>query len=248
MKKCSKCEIEKDQIEFVKNSNTSDKLSPYCKECNKIYMSEYYLKNKNIIKNKQNERKDEKLSYNRKYRMENKEKLKDYNKTYREKNKEAIKEKRKINYDENREEILKYQREYKKKNPENKENIKKRIKKRIQSDYLFKLRIGISQLIRNSIKNNGHSKYKETLDILGCSIEELLFHLNDNPYGFKYGDPNLDIDHIIPLCRASNEIELIELNFYKNLQLLPSEYNRYIKKSNDWDAVDFERYLSSICS
>jgi hypothetical protein len=58
----------------------------------------------------------------------------------------------------------------------------------------------------------------------------------------------LDIDHIIPLSMAKSENELLELNNYKNLQLLPLEYNRNIKKSNEWDPFDFELYLKTTSS
>ncbi len=47
---------------------------------------------------------------------------------------------------------------------------------------------------------------------------------------------------------AKSENELLELNNYKNLQLLPLEYNRNIKKSNEWDPFDFELYLKTTSS
>jgi hypothetical protein len=41
-----------------------------------------------------------------------------------------------------------------------------------------------------------------------------------------------DIDHIIPLCSAINEEELIKLNHFTNLQPLCSKVNRDIKRKN----------------
>ena len=39
-----------------------------------------------------------------------------------------------------------------------------------------------------------------------------------------------DIDHIIPICSATSEEEVIKLNHYTNLQPLCSKVNRDIKK------------------
>jgi hypothetical protein len=239
MKKCSKCEVEKKEDEFNKNSNSKDCLSTYCKECNKLYMFEYYELNKNKIiekiKNNQRKKKFEISSYNKKYKADNKEKQKEYQKEYREKNKDMIKEKRERNYEENKESILEYQRKYRKVNPENRDKINKRFNSRYKMDSLFRLRNNISKLIRQSIKNGGYTKNSKTHDILGCSFVELIKHLNSNKYGFKYEDNLYDIDHIIPTSSATTEEEMIKLNHYTNLQLLPKDFNRKIKRDKDWD-------------
>ena len=47
MKKCAKCNIEHHDSKFYKKPN--GKLRPYCRECNKIYARERYLKNKDSI-------------------------------------------------------------------------------------------------------------------------------------------------------------------------------------------------------
>ena len=122
----------------------------------------------------------------------------------------------------------------------------KRFNERYNNDELFRLRNNISTLIRRSIKNGGYRKSTKTMSIIGCSFNQLLEHLNNNQYGFKYGDDNLDIDHIVPLCNAKSEEELLELNHFKNLQLLPSEYNRNIKKAFEWNPTDFEIYFMTI--
>lgn len=48
MKRCYKCETEKDLCEFSSNKNKQDGLNSECKECQKKYFSEYYSKNKNL--------------------------------------------------------------------------------------------------------------------------------------------------------------------------------------------------------
>ena len=44
-KKCSKCGIEKELSEFVKNKSKKDGLSYICKQCNIEYQKEWYKKN-----------------------------------------------------------------------------------------------------------------------------------------------------------------------------------------------------------
>ena len=100
-------------------------------------------------------------------------------------------------------------------------------------------------LIGRSYKKQGFSKKSRTHKILGCSYEEFEKHLNNNPYGFEVGFDNLDLDHIVPVSRATTEEELLKLNHYTNFQLLPSDYNRYIKKDKDFNVVDFEAWLSN---
>lgn len=130
----------------------------------------------------------------------------------------------------------------------NKDYYKKRVKvyrkNKYNNDPFFRLKTNLRNLIKKSIKNNGYSKDTKTEKILGCSYEEFILYLNDNEYGFKYEEGIYDIDHIIPLSNANNKEELIELNHYTNLQLLPSEYNRHIKRDGKWNKIDFENWLS----
>jgi len=49
VKKCSKCKLEKEINNFVKDKNRKDGYYPQCKECNLEYAKAYYLKNKNKI-------------------------------------------------------------------------------------------------------------------------------------------------------------------------------------------------------
>lgn len=63
MKKCSKCNIEKELSEFSKDKSRKDGLTSYCKACH----NQYRLENSDKIK---------------KYRLENSERLKLYRKNY----------------------------------------------------------------------------------------------------------------------------------------------------------------------
>ena len=49
MKTCKKCEETKEYSDFFKDKSKKDGFDIYCKECNKIRKSHYYLKNKELI-------------------------------------------------------------------------------------------------------------------------------------------------------------------------------------------------------
>ena len=53
-------------------------------------------------------------------------------------------------------------------------------------------------------------------------------------YGLYNGELNYgcDIDHVIPMVKATNKGEVIELNHFTNLQPLCSKINRDIKRGN----------------
>ena len=161
------------------------------------------------------------------------------NKKWIEKNKEKISEYRKKYYQLNKDKTKLYNKEY------HKDNRGKRVeyvKKRKQTDPLFKLSINIRNSIRFFLKKKGYIKKSKTQEILGCSFEELKLHLeskfeswmNWENYGLYIGEKNFgwDIDHIMPMATALTEGEIIKLNNYTNLQPLCSYLNRNIKKDN----------------
>ena len=124
-----------------------------------------------------------------------------------------------------------------------KEKTKIDFNERMKTDNLFALKTKISKNIRKYISKKGFIKKSKTTDILGCSYEEFLNHLESlfEPWmnwenkglhergRFNYG---WDIDHIIPLSSAKTEEEVIKLNHYTNLQPLCSCINREIKQDN----------------
>lgn len=146
----------------------------------------------------------------------------------------------------NKEKRAKYQKKY---YSNNKENILKKVRERDnykrKNDNIYRLKYNLSHNLRLSLKSRNLQKKNKTSNLLKCSFEELIIHLNNNKYGFVYGDKSLDIDHIIPTSRCVNIEELEELYCYTNLQLLPSFYNRYIKKNNKFNKKHFEEWLKT---
>jgi hypothetical protein len=86
MKKCYKCQIIKNKIDFCKNNSYKDNLSDICRLCKK----EENLKNKEYNK-----------EYNKNYRIQNREKLKNLSKQHYIENKQYY-----IEYNKNRDKEL----------------------------------------------------------------------------------------------------------------------------------------------
>ena len=103
----------------------------------------------------------------------------------------------------------------------------------------------IRRRLRKFIVNNKYTKEVRTDQIIGCSWLELRDYLDKNPYGFKMGDESLDVDHIIPLSFAKTQKDLYNLSHFSNLQLLPSFYNRSVKRDSVFDELDFEKWWES---
>jgi len=118
-------------------------------------------------------------------------------------------------------------------------------KKMRDNNPILKLRNNVSKRINGYLKDKGYSKKSKTYQMIQCNYEELLNHLNNNPYNFKYEDGEYDIDHIVPLSSAKSEEEIYKLCHFSNLQLLPSYYNRYVKKDNTFNKKELIKYLKN---
>lgn len=142
------------------------------------------------------------------------------------KDKEKIKQKARNYYENNREAV--------------RENKRKYWKEKVK-DLKFKLRHSLTSSIRYAYKSKSMRKNVKTSDILGCSYEYFVQHIesqfepwmNGSNYGKCIpGESNIgwDIDHIIPLASAETEEDLIKLCHYTNLKPVCSNYNRYVKR------------------
>lgn len=85
-----------------------------------------------------------------------------------------------------------------------------------------KIRAGMRRLRKGA-------KSKRTIEILGCTFEELNKTLGDTA--------GMHVDHIVPQSLANTEEELMALNHNSNFQLLSSKENmlkgnRYVKNEN----------------
>lgn len=195
------------------------------------------------------ERKEIKKAYNKKYYEKIKERDKEERKIksqeYRKNNPDKVKESRDKWDLKNIDKVIKYtktsNKNYRTNNKEKiNNNLNKYNKERKKIDSLFKLTCNLRSMIYRSLKEKNYSKNSRSHDILGCSFEEFKLYLetkfeswmNWGNYGLYNGELNYgwDIDHIIPLSSAITEEELLKLNHFSNLQPLCSYINRYIKK------------------
>ena len=188
------------------------------KEEKRIYAKKYYK-----------EHKEEKRIYGKKYYEEHKEKNREKDnlrkKVWRENNKEKVKEQRRVYMDSHKEEIKKYKQEHR-------EEINKQKIERRKNDIGYRISCNIRSRLREYVKKNGN----KTIDLIGCSINELKVYLEKS---FKegmcwdnYGISGWHIDHIKP-CSSFNlilEEEQKKCFHYSNLQPLWAIEN--IRKSN----------------
>lgn len=201
MKTCYKCKETKTPDNFTKNKRYKDGLNDICKPCKKTNNAK--VKEKTAL-------------YSKKYREKNKEYYHKYNQKYYQENKEYYQE-----YNKNRdpEVVKKY----------NKTQIDKGYKKQwSKNKYASDPNFRLSQILRirliDALKGKTE-KAESALDILGCSIEELLVYLEkqflpEMDWG-NHGDV-WELDHIIPCAQFDlTQIEEQRKCFhYSNLQPL----------------------------
>lgn len=107
---------------------------------------------------------------------------------------------------------------------------------------LYKMMKKLKTAVSSIYKRQNYTEYSEIYHILGCDWNTFKTHLEGNEFGFKVGQEGLDLDHIVPISKANTGLELLDLSHYSNFQLLPSYYNRYIKKNKYFDIDNFREY------
>lgn len=173
MKKCTKCNVDKELEEFPKNSRCRSGYNNRCKSCLNSYnkvkrnskLKQYQLsareryhknidKNRKISKEYYQTHKEEKSSYDRVYRETNKFKIADYKKNW----------------------------------------VKSR-----KDDPQFKIKRNLRRRVHHVLK--GTNKADSTFKLLGCTLPEFILHLekqfSDGMTWSNYGS-RWHIDHIIP--------------------------------------------------
>lgn len=105
-------------------------------------------------------------------------------------------------------------------------------KKKYHSDILFKKKENIRKSIKKHLKTRGFFKIKRTHQILGCSYDNAMKHIESQfKPGMSWENNTIDgwhIDHIIPMASARTVDDVIRLWHYTNLQPLWAKEN--IKK------------------
>lgn len=221
---CNICKKIKGNDDFHNNFSKPDGLSYKCKGCTKEYSHKSYLKNK-----------EKRLAQGKEYVRKNKDAVEKQKKQYRLDN---IEHRRKIDreyYYNNKEKKNEYNRKYSR---ENRDSINKNKNKWWNKKYIEDGTLRIKHTLRARLSGvlKGRNKSASTMELVGCSIEELITHLQstaDNNYPDVYFNVNdyngsdWHIDHVKP-CNSfdlTKESEQKECFNYKNLQILSSEDN-----------------------
>jgi hypothetical protein len=244
MKRCSKCNIEKELDEFYKRKDSKDGYRTDCKECRdnivKIYQEKNYDKVSEIKRKYYLNNKNDAIERTKIWQNENKDKYKEISKKYREK--PEVKERLKSYHLENNKNKENYKLKRKEYSKNNNDKINERHRERYKNDNLYKLKFMVRGIIYKSLSRKNYKKDSKSERILGCSFEEFKIYLESKfenwmfweNYGLYNGELNYgwDVDHIIPLSSAESEEGIIKLNHYTNLQPLCSKVNRDIKKDS----------------
>lgn len=215
-------------FEKFKKSRSGDKVyrSKVCMKCLNAAKREY---RKEWLKNKLKEDPDYK-KYKHKYLKSEKgiNKTKEYSSL----NKEKIKEVSDSWYQNNKVRKHAKGKEWIKNNPDKyKENYTKRNRQR-QLDPLLNLSMRLRCSVKKSFRKTFLIKRERTFNLLGYSNIDLHNHL------FVFLDKdcqvcnnvivkldNSNIDHIVPVCVASSETDIINLNQLSNLRLICKSCN-----------------------
>jgi len=215
MKTCTKCNVEKELIEFYWEKKRQ-RYKTTCIICEKERGLERYKKNpekvkatnkkwiennkekfKQLIKNNRSKYKEYDKKYAKKYNKENQDKIKQKQKEWRSNNLDYYKEKRKNE----KEKFNKYNNQYK--------------KEKRKKDINFKLKECIVSNINFNIKKYKKYKFDSSIKYLGCSIKEYIIYL-ENMFlqGMTWENHGIvwEIDHIKPISKFDF---LIEENIHK---------------------------------
>lgn len=177
------------------------------------------------------EKRDEILAYQKKWREENKEKRKEDNRKWREENTEKHRQNARDYYHANRELRTKQMKDYKEQNRDALNRKKREAHKKFPERRLSQnLRVRLVMALKRN------SKVGSAVRDLGCTIQELKTYLESKfEPGMtwdNYGQGGWHCDHIKPLSNydLSNPEVLKQLVHYTNLQPLWAADN--IRKSN----------------
>jgi Zinc finger, C2H2 type len=100
-------------------------------------------------------------------------------------------------------------------------------RERYAKDVEYRLK-GKARKANSRLKKRG-SVSISTLVLIGCTLDEAVAHLHNNPHGYTLDTPDIDVDHIRPICSfalASGPVEMHKCMNFNNLQLLPKKENR----------------------
>lgn len=195
LKKCTKCNIDKELCEFDKCSKTKCGHRSVCKVCRKYERQE---KKELIQKNKKKyyeNNKEKVLKKAEEYRNKNKKQILESAKKYRELNKDKVRISKRISTN-----------------------------KKFKSDGMFRLITQLRKSVKRYFNQSEKNKKTYEIVGCTPEYLKVHFENKFNSWmtwdNYGYGENKWVIDHIIPLSSAKNKEELYNLCHYTNLQPL----------------------------
>lgn len=212
---CCKCKIEKDVCEFNTRKNRKSKYTSQCKLCICENGKKYRENNSDLVK-----------SNKKKYYDKHKEVLNQKTREWYARNSEQSLEQKRNHYQENRELVLERSKLWTK---NNRSKVNDYIKTKKEKNPLFRFELNMRSRINQYLSQKKITKRNKTFEIVGIELNDLKNHIEkqftEGMNWDNYGIYGWHIDHIIPLCSAKDENELLKLFYYTNLQPLWAEDN-----------------------
>lgn len=195
-----------------------DGLASRCRECTNAEKREYWRKNAGEVNSK---RREDRAIDPEPFRAKDNERYRTGRKLKPEQRSPYNSEVGRRYYLKHREQKLEWQRQYQQVNKERiNEYAAKYNKARRESDPLFSLRLRVRALISFHLRNNGSRKSARTEQILGCTFDEFMAHI-EKQFTKGMSWENRDewhIDHITPMASAESEHDVLALNHFTNLR------------------------------
>lgn len=225
---CTKCGEEKSLDNFNKQKGGKLGLRASCKLCVKQYREDNKEQISNTHKIWVENNREHRTTYLKQWRVDNKEHRRVYDAKRYAENKEEEKLRVKLYKKNNKEKVRIYERE------------------RRRNNKVLRLNDNIRRAISKSFENNGYTKNSSTAEILGCSYDDFIQHIQSQfQEGMTWNNKGeWHLDHIIPVSSYKDEDELIKLNHYTNFQPLWAEDN--MKKGDSYLEKDKQRYLEQL--
>lgn len=244
-KTCNKCLTEKPLESFWKNARYKDMKEPTCVECKNAYL----LTRRESAQKSQQQWREANPDYQRLYAQT--EKSKEYRRQYYREHVQEYKDRKKQWRSDHPEREAATRREYIQQNRDAVNEYHRNWKAaRSKTDPQYKLKLNISRRIRYELHTlNKGRKISRTVEYIGCSIEDLKTHIEEQfapqmtweNYGSVW-----HIDHRIP-CAAwdlTNETESRYCWNYRNLQPMFAIEN--MQKKDRYELANKKAYMESI--
>ena len=210
---CTKCQREKELIQFKPDSRLKSGYGSQCLDCHKVYSIQYNVKHNRSLKQAK------KRNY-----LENRERYLAQKKQYRLDNSQKLKIKASAYYESNKDKIIK--------------RVSCWQKNRRASDPQFRIARNLRKRVWEALRSQSAIKKDKTIKLVGCSVKQLMCHLESlfeiNMSWSNYGDWHVDHKKPCSSYDLTNPQPQQDCFHYTNLQPLWARDNLSKNNSLNW--------------